>query len=124
MRHFRETFRDRAAALNPNATKPRLKNRVPEYTGPKEFLMRDYIPQAEAKTLMPPPPSYLRRSRVVAAWNSLYGLWRVRSAKDDAWGGEAYALREVLRHAWYQCLLAFGLSVGHCPVKGLFFRQR
>ena len=70
--------------------------------------------------MMPPQPSYLWRSRGVSAWNSRYSDWPILSAKDDTWGGEAFALREVLRHAWYQCTLANGLSVKHCPIKGLF----
>ncbi len=112
---FRRNFREKRASVRTDGSKK--KQDLIVWKGPA--VLRDNIPQAEAKKYCP-DGSFLWRARLSSSWQSRYSDLPVRSCRDSAWNGEQGALRECIRYAW-QCFLDVrGYPTSACPVKGLF----
>lgn len=115
---FRHTYRAKRAASRPGAQ--HVKNVLSKYKGPKKLpLNYDHFDQRAARKYLP-PDSYLWRARTSGSWNARHKTFPSKSCRDTAWGGEAGALVQCIRHCWEWFLDVNGLAPEQCPFKELW----
>ena len=110
---FKKEFKAKKHDSLPKASKNKLK-----WTGPKAAKW-ETITQKALKLFLPPGALIWRR-RSDGSWNAKFSEFPTHSCCDTAWGSEANAARECVRHCWEWYLVVSGFSEAACPVANVF----